>query len=70
MFCLFASVIVSMAVTVTLFGASVVYLLLAAQIIEQVFRWLLPTVTFCAWYLIVAGAITPLTLFGTPKDFS
>ncbi|KAL0852451.1 hypothetical protein ABMA28_000627 [Loxostege sticticalis] len=64
------SVIVSMAVTVTLFGAAVVYLLLAAQIIEQVFHALVPTVTFCAWYLIVAGAMTPLMLFGTPKDFS
>lgn len=65
-----SSVIVSMAVTVTLFGAAVVYLLLAAQIIEQVFHALVPTVTFCAWYLIVAGAMTPLMLFGTPKDFS
>ncbi|KAL4704320.1 hypothetical protein ACJJTC_012896, partial [Scirpophaga incertulas] len=36
------SVVVSMAVTVTLFGAAVVYLLLAAQIIEQIFRLLLP----------------------------
>lgn len=63
------SVIVSMAVTVTLFGASVVYLLLAAQIIEQVFLSLLP-ITLCTWYLIVAGAMTPLMLFGTPKDFS
>ncbi|XP_053624469.2 uncharacterized protein LOC128683182 [Plodia interpunctella] len=64
------SVAVSMAVTVTLFGGSVVYLLLAAQIVEQVFLSLVPTVTFCAWYLIVAGAMTPLMLFGTPKDIS
>ncbi|KAM3968631.1 os protein [Aphomia sociella] len=64
------SVVVSMAVTVTLFGASVVYLLLAAQIIEQVFLALVPNVTYCAWYLIVAGAMTPLMLFGTPKDIS
>ncbi|CAH0402199.1 unnamed protein product [Chilo suppressalis] len=63
------SVIVSMAVTVTLFGASVVYLLLAAQIIEQVFQTLVP-ITLCTWYLIVAAAMTPLMLFGTPKDFS
>ncbi|XP_063837922.1 uncharacterized protein LOC135086995 isoform X2 [Ostrinia nubilalis] len=64
------SVIVSMAVTVTLFGAAVVYLLLAAQIIEQVLHSLIPAVTFCSWYLIVAGAMTPLMLFGTPRDFS
>ncbi|RVE51464.1 hypothetical protein evm_003865 [Chilo suppressalis] len=63
------TVIVSMAVTVTLFGASVVYLLLAAQIIEQVFQTLVP-ITLCTWYLIVAAAMTPLMLFGTPKDFS
>ncbi|XP_060809587.1 uncharacterized protein LOC106130540 [Amyelois transitella] len=64
------SVAVSMAVTVTLFGGAVVYLLLAAQIIEHVFLSLVPSVTFCAWYLIVAGAMTPLMLYGTPKDIS
>ncbi|CAG4984475.1 unnamed protein product [Parnassius apollo] len=64
------SAAVSLAIIVSLFGAAVVYLLLAAQIIEQVFLSLIPTVTFCAWYLIVAGAMTPLMLFGTPKDFS
>ncbi|XP_052752625.1 uncharacterized protein LOC113521967 isoform X2 [Galleria mellonella] len=64
------SVVVSVAVTVTLFGASVVYLLLAAQIVEQVFLSLVPNVTYCAWYLIVAGAMTPLMLYGTPKDIS
>ncbi|KAJ2954555.1 hypothetical protein O0L34_g2839 [Tuta absoluta] len=64
------SVIVSMAIIVTLFGASVVYLLLAAQIIQQVFLTLIPTVTFCAWYLIVAIIMTPMLLYGTPKDFS
>ncbi|CAK1588101.1 unnamed protein product [Parnassius mnemosyne] len=64
------SAVVSLAIIVSLFGAAVVYLLLAAQIIEQVFMSLIPTVTFCAWYMIVAGAMTPLMLFGTPKDFS
>ncbi|XP_063634771.1 uncharacterized protein LOC134805365 isoform X2 [Cydia splendana] len=63
------SVVVSCAMMVTLFGASVVYLLLAAQIIEHVFLALLPTMTICVWYLIVAGAMTPLLLFATPKDF-
>ncbi|XP_026314601.1 amino acid transporter AVT1B-like [Hyposmocoma kahamanoa] len=64
------SVVASMAMIVTQFGASVVYLLLAAQIIEQVFLTLIPTLSICWWYLIVAGAMTPLLLFGTPKDFS
>ncbi|CAH2035841.1 unnamed protein product, partial [Iphiclides podalirius] len=64
------SAAVSLAIIVSLFGAAVVYLLLAAQIVEQVFLSLVPTVTFCAWYLIVGGIMTPLMLFGTPKDFS
>ncbi|KAJ0183585.1 hypothetical protein K1T71_000008 [Dendrolimus kikuchii] len=64
------SVVVSMALIVTLFGASVVYLLLAAQIVEQIFLSLIPTLTVCTWYLIVAGAMTPLLFLGTPKDLS
>ncbi|XP_013162370.1 PREDICTED: amino acid transporter ANTL3-like [Papilio xuthus] len=64
------SAAVSLAIIVSLFGAAVVYLLLAAQIIEAVVLPLVPTVTFCLWYLIVAGAMTPLMLFATPKDFS
>lgn len=59
-----------MAMIVTQFGASVVYLLLAAQIVEQIFLSLIPTLSICWWYLIVAGAMTPLLLYGTPKDFS
>ncbi|XP_059059815.1 uncharacterized protein LOC131853040 [Achroia grisella] len=64
------SVVVSMAMTTTLFGVAVVNLLLAAQIVEQVFLSLVPNVSYCAWYLIVAGAMTPLMLHGTPKDIS
>nr|BAK64378.1 similar to amino acid transporter [Bombyx mori] len=43
------SVVVSMAIIVTLFGASVVYLLMAAQIIEQLLLTLIPTLTICTW---------------------
>lgn len=64
-----SSVVVSMAIILTLFGASVVYLLLAAQIIGQLLLTLLPTVTICSWYLVVVGVMTPLMFFGTPKDF-
>ncbi|XP_072931430.1 uncharacterized protein [Epargyreus clarus] len=64
------SAVVSMALVVTQFGIAVVYLLLAAQIVEQLFSTLVPTFTICIWTLIVAGAMTPLLLFGTPKDFS
>ncbi|CAH2103475.1 unnamed protein product [Euphydryas editha] len=64
------SVAVSLAMIVTQFGVAVVYLLLAAQIIEQIFLSLIPTVSICIWYLVVVGAMTPLMLFGTPKDFS
>lgn len=58
-----------MAIIVTLFGASVVYLLLAAQIIGQLLLTLLPTVTICSWYLVVVGGMTPLMFFSSPKDF-
>ncbi|XP_041986567.1 amino acid transporter AVT1B-like [Aricia agestis] len=64
------SAAVSVALVVTQFGVAVVYLLLAAQIIQQLFLALVPTMTLCLWYLIVTGAMTPLLLFGTPKDFS
>lgn len=64
------SVAVSLAMILTQFGIAVVYLLLAAQIIEQIFLSLMPTVTICIWYLVVVGAMTPLMLFGSPKDFS
>ncbi|XP_023942830.2 uncharacterized protein LOC112049250 [Bicyclus anynana] len=64
------SVAVSLAMMVTQFGVAVVYLLLAAQLLEQVFLSLAPAVSICMWYLVVVGAMTPLMLFGTPKDFS
>lgn len=64
------SVVVSMAIIVTLFGASVVYLLMAAQIIEQLLLTLIPTLTICTWYLIVVGAMTPLIFFNSPKDLT
>ncbi|XP_050360735.1 uncharacterized protein LOC126780356 isoform X2 [Nymphalis io] len=64
------SVAVSLAIIITQFGVAVVYLLLAAQIVEQLFLSLMPTVTICIWYLVVVGAMTPLMLFGSPKDFS
>ncbi|VVC93779.1 uncharacterized protein LOC126978289 [Leptidea sinapis] len=63
------SVAVSLSMVVTQFGVSVVYLLLAAQIVEQIFLSLIPTVTICMWYLIVVGVMTPLMLFGTPRNF-
>ncbi|KOB79201.1 hypothetical protein OBRU01_00873 [Operophtera brumata] len=59
------SVVVSMAIVVTLFGASVVYLLLASQIIGLLLLTLLPTVTICMAPNVAASlAATPLTLVG------
>ncbi|XP_045531800.1 amino acid transporter AVT1D-like [Pieris brassicae] len=64
------SVVVFVCLMVTQFGMSVVYLLLAAQLIEQIFLSLMPNVTICIWYLVVGCGVTPFLLFGTPKDFS
>ncbi|CAB3258874.1 unnamed protein product [Arctia plantaginis] len=63
------SVVVSVSMIVTLFGVSVVVLLLAAQTIQFVLVSLLPALTICSWYLAVVGALIPLVFLGTPKDF-
>ena len=52
----------------TMFGGSVVYVLLAAENISA----LLPdkvNFSFCYIALIIACALTPFTWLGTPKDF-
>lgn len=61
--------LVSASVQITLFGAGVVYLLLASQIFQELLKPFLPSVTFCTWFLLFALMITPPMWLGSPKDF-
>lgn len=60
--------IISFSINFTMFGATIVYILLAAENIVK----LLPSdskFTCCYISLIIWGVMTPFTWFGTPKDF-
>ncbi|XP_059143845.1 uncharacterized protein LOC131931158 isoform X2 [Physella acuta] len=61
--------IVSCAINFTLFGVSVVFLLLSSQNIQSLVKDAGRDISFCYWLIIVAGALLPLTWLGTPKDF-
>uniref|UniRef100_T1HU60 Aa_trans domain-containing protein n=1 Tax=Rhodnius prolixus TaxID=13249 RepID=T1HU60_RHOPR len=63
------SILVSACIQITLFGAGVVYLLLASQNVQDLLKPLLPRVTFCTWFIIFAILITGPMWLGSPKDF-
>lgn len=63
------SVLVSGCMQFTLFGASIVYLLLSAQIAQELLIDLLPQVGYCVWFLLFAIVMTPPMWLGSPKDF-
>lgn len=52
----------------TLMGGSVVYVLLIAGMVQELFQYSW-NVSICYWSLIVAGVMIPLSWLGTPKDF-
>ncbi|XP_035662326.1 amino acid transporter AVT1J-like isoform X1 [Branchiostoma floridae] len=65
-------VAVSVCVNITLFGVATVFLLLAAENLQTLVQDLSPhnsTFSFCFWLIILAGALTPFTWLGSPKDF-
>ncbi|XP_071113717.1 uncharacterized protein [Haliotis cracherodii] len=61
--------LVSFSINFTLFGVSVVFLLLASENIQSLLADVHANVSFCYWLIIVAGVLTPLSWLGTPKDF-
>ncbi|XP_046678230.1 amino acid transporter AVT1A-like [Homalodisca vitripennis] len=63
------SLLVSGCMQFTLFGASIVYLLLSAQIVQELLKDLLPQVGYCLWFFLFAIVITPPMWLGSPKDF-
>ncbi|KAF6025922.1 hypothetical protein EB796_015771 [Bugula neritina] len=63
-------VLVTVCVSLTLFGVSVVFMLLAATNFSAVFQQV-PALGFspCFWMIILVAILTPFVWLGTPKDF-
>ncbi|RUS91106.1 hypothetical protein EGW08_001131 [Elysia chlorotica] len=61
--------IVSCSINLTLFGVSVVFLLLASENLQQLVKDAGKDISFCIWLLIAAAALCPTSWLGTPKDF-
>ena len=56
-------------ITLTLYGGGCVFIVLIAQLLQSLFLAAGYSLSLCIWMVIVAGALTPLTWMGTPKDF-
>ena len=54
---------------VTLFGVSIVTILLSAEIVESILMPVLPNVTVCTWLVVCGAVLVPLSWLGTPKEF-
>ncbi|KAF2896920.1 hypothetical protein ILUMI_09256 [Ignelater luminosus] len=63
------SLLVSGCIQFTLFGAGTVYLLLSSQIFQELLDNIFPRLSFCFWFFLIAGILTPAMWFGSPKDF-
>ena len=61
--------LVSGCIQFTLFGAGIVYLLLASQLIRELLRHLAPGIGLCHWFIIIAVVLCPAMWLGSPKDF-
>lgn len=62
--------VISLSINFTLFGVSCVFLLLASQNIQSVFRDNGAfNLSFCYWLMIVCAILLPLTMPATPKNF-
>ncbi|XP_059143840.1 uncharacterized protein LOC131931155 isoform X2 [Physella acuta] len=61
--------IVSCAINFTMFGAAVVFLLLASENLQSLVKDVGKDISFCYWLFIVAGVLLPISWLGTPKDF-
>ncbi|XP_035825951.1 amino acid transporter AVT1J [Aplysia californica] len=61
--------LVSCSINLTLFGVSVVFLLLASENVQSLVSHAGKDFSFCYWLVIVAAALCPIAWLGTPKDF-
>ena len=68
--CSICRYLVSVCIDITLFGVSVVFMILAADNLHAVFTNV-PALSFspCFWMIIIAVILTPFVWLGTPKDF-
>ncbi len=60
---------VSVAMNVTRFGASTVFLLLTAGLLRTVTASFIDHIGICSWIPIVGALLTPLMWLGSPADF-
>lgn len=65
----FGRYLVSVSINFTLFGVSVVFLILAADNIEDMLKTVTKDISFCYWIILLAAALVPFVCLGTPKDF-
>ncbi|CAH0546045.1 unnamed protein product [Brassicogethes aeneus] len=65
----FGSYLVSHCIRITLFGAGTVYILLAAQIFQELFANVLPVMSSCSYFLIIATLLVPPMWLASPKEF-
>ena len=68
-FLLICRYLVSFSINFTLFGVSVVFLILAAENIEDMVKNATKDISFCYWIIILAAVLVPFVCLGTPKDF-
>ncbi|XP_064596417.1 uncharacterized protein LOC135463023 [Liolophura sinensis] len=61
--------LVSFSVNFTMLGGCTVFLLLAAENIQDLIKDVGHNISFCYWLLLVAAMLLPVTWLGTPKDF-
>ncbi|KAI8791411.1 amino acid transporter ANTL1-like isoform X2 [Biomphalaria glabrata] len=61
--------LVSCAINFTMFGAAVVFLLLASENLQSLVKNVGKEISFCYWLLIVTAVLIPISWLGTPKDF-
>jgi len=68
-FCAVARRLVSLSIDFTLFGVGVVFLILASSNIASLLHPYWDNANACFIMPIVAGALLPFALLGTPADF-
>ncbi|XP_026681850.1 amino acid transporter AVT1J [Diaphorina citri] len=61
--------LVTVCVQTTLFGVGTVYLLIASQMVKELFQPYLPNISFCLCFVVFTAALTPVMWLGSPKDF-
>ncbi|XP_065557239.1 uncharacterized protein LOC136025283 isoform X2 [Artemia franciscana] len=66
----FGRILVSITNTISLFGVSIVFLILCSDILTALVRSLLPGYTICTWLLVITLLLIPLSWIGSPKEFT